>query len=367
MGRLLAVVAVLIAIWGALAVLGAVFEFIDKLFRSGSAAVADLSTKLSEEEVESQLMRFVNNEVSLGKSWHHIDDLTVTFLRTVLPDAYRPREREYLRSWDQRPNIPEKIKAIRNRANSTIGAKLEELRKQDNVRRESEAQREREEMTRKAQVILTRNADKVNKFVEIAYRKVATPDDYGDENPAALEVEVRRAIQKLGESEADLASAARDLKDKHRATLALWDPLVRAVVQELTNRFGMYYKQRKDGGSANDVGTMSGLDFELHIAELLRKAGVRDVATTPATGDQGGDLLFTSNGKRYVVQAKRYTGTVGNKAVQEAHAAKGYYQCDHALVVTSSQFTPAARTLAKELAVVLVDGDHLVDLHRFIA
>lgn len=366
MGRLLVVAVVLIAIWGALALIGAVFEFIAKLSKSGSAAIGDWTTKLSDEEVESQLQCFVENEVRLGKSWHHLDDLTVAFLRKVLPDAYRPREREYLRSWDQRPSIPEKIKAIRNRANSSIGAKLEELRKQDNIRRESEAQREREEMANKAQDILRRNADKVNRFVEIAYRKVATPDDYGDENPAALEAEVRRAIQKLGESETDLASAARDLKDKQRATLALWDPLVPAVVHELTNRFSEYYKQRKDSGLMNDVGTMTGLDFELHIAELLRKAGVHDVASTPVTGDQGGDLLFTSNGKRYVVQAKRYTGTVGNKAVQEAHAAKGYYQCDHALVVTNSQFTPAARTLAKELSVVLVDGDHLVDLHRFI-
>jgi restriction system protein len=106
---------------------------------------------------------------------------------------------------------------------------------------------------------------------------------------------------------------------------------------------------------------MSGIEFEAYVSELLRSVGVKDLSATPVTGDQGADLLFTWNGDKYVVQAKRYSGSVGNKAVQEAHAAKGFYGCQKAWVVSNSWFTPSARALAKELSIVLVDGDQLSD------
>ena len=77
----------------------------------------------------------------------------------------------------------------------------------------------------------------------------------------------------------------------------------------------------------------------------------RGVAGTPITGDQGGDVLFSFGGRKFVVQCKRYRETVGNKAVQEAHAAKGFYQCEHAWVVASSDFTPSAHKLASALGV----------------
>ena len=96
--------------------------------------------------------------------------------------------------------------------------------------------------------------------------------------------------------------------------------------------------------------------------QLLRKCGVTDASGTSTTGDQGADVLFSFGKVRVVVQAKRHTATVGNKAIQEVHAAKGFYKCDKAWVVTNSTFTTSAKTLARQLDVLLLDG---ADLLRF--
>src|SRR4051794_5402514 len=56
----------------------------------------------------------------------------------------------------------------------------------------------------------------------------------------------------------------------------------------------------------------------------------------------------------HVIQCKLYQSPVGNKAVQEAHAARSRYAADIAAVVTSRDFTPAARRLSATTGVLLV-------------
>jgi restriction system protein len=63
--------------------------------------------------------------------------------------------------------------------------------------------------------------------------------------------------------------------------------------------------------------------------------------------------------EKIVVQAKRYQGTVGIKAVQEAVGAIKQYNCDRAMVVTNSYFSQEARTLANANGVKLWDRNEL--------
>jgi restriction system protein len=51
---------------------------------------------------------------------------------------------------------------------------------------------------------------------------------------------------------------------------------------------------------------------------------------------------------------------VGVKAIQEAVAAKGYYDCTHAIVVTNSRYTRQAMQLARTNGVELWDRSRLV-------
>lgn len=110
--------------------------------------------------------------------------------------------------------------------------------------------------------------------------------------------------------------------------------------------------------NADEVNKLSGVDFEKHVAQFLKGKGY-EIETTPTTGDQGADLIATKNGKRISIQTKRYEGTVGNKAVQEAMAGKVYYKCDESWVITNSSFTPSAKELAKRGSVKLLDGTDL--------
>lgn len=100
---------------------------------------------------------------------------------------------------------------------------------------------------------------------------------------------------------------------------------------------------------------MSGEQFENWCCQLLREKGYADVKTTQTSSDYGADIIAEKEGIRFAIQCKRHSEPVGIKAVQEAHGAKKHYNCDIAVVMTSSSFTNAARELANECRVKLWD------------
>lgn len=106
---------------------------------------------------------------------------------------------------------------------------------------------------------------------------------------------------------------------------------------------------------------MAGLEFERFLGDLFNKMGYK-VTQTKLSGDQGADLIVERFGEKIVVQAKRYSETVGNKAIQEVVAAKNHYKCNKALVITSSNFTKSAIQLAKSNEVELWDGNKINEL-----
>jgi restriction system protein len=108
---------------------------------------------------------------------------------------------------------------------------------------------------------------------------------------------------------------------------------------------------------ANDLeyhSRMDGVAFERLIADSLKSAGA-EVRMTPATGDQGADILATLKGRSIAIQCKRSISPVGNKAVQEISAGKVFHGADEAWVIADAPFTPAARQLASSLSVSLID------------
>ena len=113
--------------------------------------------------------------------------------------------------------------------------------------------------------------------------------------------------------------------------------------------------------SSNYDSVETGEDFESYIKELIEEniKGVT-VELTPKTGDQGADLIVCGPNAKIVIQAKYYTGKVGNTAVQEVTAAKSYYQADLSVVVTNSAYTDSARSLAEKTNTILCSTDSLI-------
>ena len=107
--------------------------------------------------------------------------------------------------------------------------------------------------------------------------------------------------------------------------------------------------------------TLDPFEYERYCARQLEEAGWT-ARVTKAAGDQGADVVAEKDGRRLVIQCKLYSKPVGNKAVQEAFAAKGFEQADGAAVVTNAGYTPAARRLAASNRVLLLHHDDLATL-----
>ena len=150
-----------------------------------------------------------------------------------------------------------------------------------------------------------------------------------------------------------------DARALRRGTPA-WSAIVRTLLATL-------HAQEEAAGAApiRDADIISGEHYETLCRNLLQARGWT-VETTPVTGDQGADLIADAGGCRVVIQCKFYSKPVGNKAVQEAHAAVGFHAGDRAAVVSNASFTKAARQLADANGVLLLHHDQLPDLGQFV-
>ncbi|MEC1179588.1 restriction endonuclease [Metasolibacillus meyeri] len=110
-----------------------------------------------------------------------------------------------------------------------------------------------------------------------------------------------------------------------------------------------------------EVDTMTGEEFEKFLGQLFKRRGYK-VSYTATSGDYGADLILKDRKEIIAVQAKRYSGTVGVKAVQEIIGAVKMYNATEAWVVTNSHFTKQAIKLANINDVYLIDREELIDL-----
>lgn len=106
--------------------------------------------------------------------------------------------------------------------------------------------------------------------------------------------------------------------------------------------------------SIQDIDLMSGADFEQFVAKMFTKMGYV-TSVTKHSGDYGVDVIAERDGIKIGIQAKCYSGSVSNSAIQEIVAGMKYYSCHKGVVVTNSKFTNAAIELAKANNIKLWD------------
>jgi restriction system protein len=214
-------------------------------------------------------------------------------------------------------------------------------------------------------VLLTKHQDLVQKFLDITERKVSIVDDYGDENWGVLPEEIHRCLVKIAQREQsidiskvkvkpDAPSVAKPLDGKEYR-----DQGARYLAARLQSKFAAHHKARKSlESTVGDFRELTGVEFETYLANLLRTGGF-EVSGTPATGDQGADLIARKGSRTIAIQAKGYKQPVGNSAVQEVVAALRFYKADEGWVITNSVFTTSARELAHANKIRLIDGNDL--------
>ena len=155
------------------------------------------------------------------------------------------------------------------------------------------------------------------------------------------------------------------------AGLHPWWILVTAVsaplMLVLAPRFvhGVVTGARTPGRAERPTETMSGTQFEDHIAAIARSCGV-PVIMTPLSGDWGVDLIVGRRPDRLAIQCKRVSRPVGPGAVQEVVAGAPMQGCTRTMLVSNQQFTAAAHRLAELHGCELVGGSQLPHLRSII-
>jgi restriction endonuclease Mrr len=319
-------------------------------------------TRLPPPSVESLVIKYgpiidkhaLKARIGLGAySRHQPEDLTrdclceIISLEPGLGPA--PLSGEWLRKWAERSknNNAHRLRAeIETRIRGHIQT-LEEHRRAN----------EASEVETKGRDLIARYTDIVNKFLDIAERKVSVFDEYGDEQWHRLPREVDACILKIATREGiDESNTRNNLKNDY--TFALPAPIA-WLRSQLPQIFREHHEQIKNRSiNRSDFASLSGIEFETCIARILRDNGF-DITATPTTGDQGADLIASKDGRKIIIQTKRYSGTVGNRAVQEVVGAVKFYGGTEGWVITNSTFTPSARALAQKNSIRLIDGNDL--------
>ncbi|HUB81737.1 MAG TPA: restriction endonuclease [Bryobacteraceae bacterium] len=279
-----------------------------------------------------------------------------------------------------------------------------ERRKRQEVNRREDAEKQKKLIQVShiiAPEILGRNSALIDQFLQIAERKIAVLDEYGDEDWAALDAEILRCIEKIANAERASVSCPpsnrkrdipirptpiQDLEggtELERELARLKSLSGRGVVIErseqyapqalyselfysLEQRFRSYHNQQSSHEyTSEQFAQMTGVEFESYLMRILAACGCA-VSGTPKTGDKGADIIARLPSRTIVIQAKRSSTPVGNGAVQEVVAALAYYRGTEAWVISNSTFTAAARELAQCNRVRLVCGADLRLVGKFI-
>lgn len=85
-----------------------------------------------------------------------------------------------------------------------------------------------------------------------------------------------------------------------------------------------------------------GIIFENEVAEKLKDQGFIHVKVTKASRDYGADILAFKDGLEYVIQCKKYKGTVGFNAVKDIATAMDIYQADRGILICDTAFSKDA-------------------------
>lgn len=127
----------------------------------------------------------------------------------------------------------------------------------------------------------------------------------------------------------------------------------------------LYYKswRRKKiiGSGIEIIDKMGGEEFEELLLEYFKKLGYKG-HLTPVTEDFGADIVLNKDERKIVVQAKRWSRSVGIEAVQQVIGAIKYYNADKGMVITSNVFTENAYELAESNGIELWDRKKLIEL-----
>ena len=125
-------------------------------------------------------------------------------------------------------------------------------------------------------------------------------------------------------------------------------------------------RKKAFGMSAKTLLDLPPGEFEEMTAELYRARG-NQATKTGMNGDHGVDVVVTSkDGKKMIVQCKRWRKPVGESIVRDFYGAMQHEKAAHGTIIATSGFTRQALEWAKGKPMSLHDGDKFISMWRQI-
>ena len=119
-----------------------------------------------------------------------------------------------------------------------------------------------------------------------------------------------------------------------------------------------------DAQKLEDLFELTPEDFEAFIADLFQAYGY-DAQVVGGNADHGVDVIvLTDQGEKWVIQCKKYAGSVGEPVVRDLFGTMGHEDAQRAYLITTGSFTQQAIDWAAGKPIVLYDGEALVKLLR---
>lgn len=217
-------------------------------------------------------------------------------------------------------------------------------------------------------------ADEINTIGSVVFNGWVRAVDKAtgaDTHPCILSVQVKKSdFQALNLAQIDLKTCFRSLKGISGGRLTDFSP-VRPVISINKNdpRFVAAYAVADSLDEKTNLAAMDWLDFENLIRELFEKEFSKDggeVKITQASRDGGVDAVAFDpdpiRGGKIVIQAKRYTNTVGVSAVRDLYGTVHNEGATKGILVTTSDYGPDAYEFVKGKPLTLLSGSELLYL-----
>ena len=180
----------------------------------------------------------------------------------------------------------------------------------------------------------------------------------------------RDEIMGLNLSQVEPKAAFKNLKGVSASKLREKSP-VTPIIQ--ADRGDSRFTEGRDVGEemeeGKNIAAMDWEDFEHLIRELFESEFEKEggeVNVTQASRDGGIDAVAFDpdpiRGGKIVIQAKRYTRTVGLSAVRDLYGTVSSERASRGILVTTSDYGPGAYDFAKDKPLQLLDGGNLLSL-----
>lgn len=119
-----------------------------------------------------------------------------------------------------------------------------------------------------------------------------------------------------------------------------------------------------DTRKIEDLLALSPEDFESLIAGIFKAYG-HQAQVTGGSSDHGVDILVqTDEGEKWIVQCKRYSGSVGEPVLRDLFGTMTHEEAQKAYLITTGTFTTQALKWVEDKPLILYDGEALVKLIR---